>query len=139
MPVHDMQRGARVAVVGAGVSGLTAARWLLAEGLTPVVFEQAATIGGLWNYREDTPDGGGLAYRSLRTNTSRQTMAFSDYPFPATLPDFPTRADVLAYLHGYAEAFGLAEHIHLRTTVDGVRPAPGGGWEVAAITPAGPT
>ena len=67
----------RVAVIGAGVSGLAAAKYLLDEGLEPVVFEQKSEIGGLWNYHEELPDGGGVMYRSLRTNTSKQTLAFA--------------------------------------------------------------
>ena len=41
-------RRRNVAVVGAGISGLITAKCLLDEGLDPVVFEQAAQIGGLW-------------------------------------------------------------------------------------------
>jgi cation diffusion facilitator CzcD-associated flavoprotein CzcO len=72
----------RVAVIGAGISGLAAAKCLLDEKLVPVVFEQATEIGGVWNYHEELPAGGGVMYRSLRTNTSRQTFAFSDFPAP---------------------------------------------------------
>src|ERR1700694_5227119 len=79
----------RVAVIGAGVSGLAAAKCLRDEGLEPVVFEQAQQIGGLWNYDEALPDGGGVMYRALRTNTSKQTLAFYDFPLPETAPDFP--------------------------------------------------
>lgn len=40
----------RVAVVGAGVSGLTAIKCCLEEGLEPTCFEQSRDIGGLWRY-----------------------------------------------------------------------------------------
>ena len=76
----------RVAVIGAGVSGLAAAKCLLDEGLEPVVYEQSPQIGGLWNYDEALPDGGGVLYRALRSNTSKQTLAFSDFPLPETAP-----------------------------------------------------
>src|ERR1700686_5012511 len=91
----------RVAVIGAGVSGLAAAKCLLDEGLEPVVYEQGSEIGGLWNYQEALPDGGGVMYRSLHTNTSKQTLAFSDFPFPETAPDFPHHREVLQYLRDY--------------------------------------
>uniref|UniRef100_A0A672U8A2 Flavin-containing monooxygenase n=1 Tax=Strigops habroptila TaxID=2489341 RepID=A0A672U8A2_STRHB len=39
-----------VAVVGAGVSGLTATKCCLDEGLEPTCFEQSQDIGGLWRY-----------------------------------------------------------------------------------------
>ena len=103
----------RVAVIGAGMSGLVTARALQDEGIEPVVFEQTTNIGGLWNYRDDAPNGGGPAYRSLRTNTSRQVMAFSDFPMDAHLPDFPARADVLAYLHTYARHHRLLDRVRL--------------------------
>jgi dimethylaniline monooxygenase (N-oxide forming) len=115
-------RPVRVAVIGAGVSGLAAAKCLLEEGVEPVVFEQSAEIGGVWNFHEDEPGGGGPAYRSLHTNTSRQTTAFSDFPFPSSLPDFPARAQVLAYLNDYARRFGLLNSIRLRTEVEAVTP-----------------
>jgi cation diffusion facilitator CzcD-associated flavoprotein CzcO len=94
----------RVAVIGAGASGLAAAKALVEVGLTPVVYEAAAAVGGLWVYREQ---GRGPAYRSLRTNTSKQVTAFSDLPFAGELPDFPARAAVEEYLRAYADRFGL--------------------------------
>ena len=107
----------RIAIIGAGVSGLAAAKCLLEEGLEPVIFEQAPHIGGLWNYDEALPDGGGVMYRSLRTNTSKHTMAFSDFPLPETAPDFPSHSEVLQYLREYATHFGLHTYLHLNTVV----------------------
>ena len=37
-----------VAVIGAGASGLVAARQLIREGLRPTIFEVAKTVGGAW-------------------------------------------------------------------------------------------
>jgi dimethylaniline monooxygenase (N-oxide forming) len=107
----------RVAVIGAGASGLATARCLIDEGLDPVVFDRSGHIGGLWNYDAEAEDGGGPAYRSLHTNTSRQVMAFSDFPMPAHLPDFPSRADVLAYLNAYSAHFGLGDRLRLGVEV----------------------
>jgi len=42
----------RVAVVGAGVSGLPAIKCCRDEGLDVVCFEKRDDIGGLWNYTE---------------------------------------------------------------------------------------
>ena len=127
----------RVAVIGAGMSGLVTARALQDEGIEPVVFEQTTNIGGLWNYRDDAPNGGGPAYRSLRTNTSRQVMAFSDFPMDAHLPDFPARADVLAYLHTYARRHHLLDHVRLGIRVERTTPVGDGRWNVVARTAVG--
>jgi len=47
----------RVAVVGAGVSGLAAIKCCRDEGLDVVCFERRNDLGGLWNYTENVePD-----------------------------------------------------------------------------------
>ena len=120
----------RVAVIGAGVSGLAAAKCLLDEGLEPVVYEQSPQIGGLWNYDEALPDGGGVLYRALRSNTSKQTLAFSDFPLPETAPDYPHHSEVLQYLRDYAVHFRLQSSIKLNTIVESVKPAAQGQWTV---------
>lgn len=113
----------RVAVIGAGAAGLVSARWLIEARFDTVVFERTAAVGGLW--RPDT----GLAYPSLRTNTSKQKTAFSDLPFDGELPDFPGRDDVLAYLERYADRTGVRSCIRFHHAVGAVRPA-GAGWTV---------
>jgi dimethylaniline monooxygenase (N-oxide forming) len=116
----------RVAVIGAGAAGLTSARWLVDAGLEPTVFERTGAVGGLW--RPDT----GLAYPSLRTNTSKQKSAFSDLAFDAALSDHPSRDEVLAYLERYADVTGVRPHIRFGRTVVRVRPSADrtGGWTV---------
>jgi len=113
----------RVAVIGAGAAGLASARWLIEAGLEPVVFERTGAVGGLW--RPDT----GLAYPSLRTNTSKQKTAFSDLAFDAALPDHPYRDQVLAYLERYADVTGVRERIRFGADVRAVRPV-AEGWDV---------
>ena len=120
----------RTAVIGAGACGLIAAKCLLDEGIEPVVFERTERIGGLWNYFENLPDGGSFAYRSLRTNTSKQMMALSDYPFPETLPDFPSRAEALQYLNDYVDHFGVRERIQLNTGVEQITPHKENKWKI---------
>jgi cation diffusion facilitator CzcD-associated flavoprotein CzcO len=113
----------RVAVIGAGAAGLVSARWLGAAGLDVSVFERTGALGGLW--RPDT----GLAYPSLRTNTSKQKTAFSDLAFPDAASDHPGRDDVLAYLERYADVTGVRGRIRFGRSVTAVRPV-GDGWSV---------
>lgn len=127
----------RVAVIGAGVSGITGAKCLLEEGLDPVVYERSGSIGGVWKLIDTEGQHGGLAYRSLRTNTSKQIMAFSDFPFGADLPDFPPRAEVERYLNDYADHFDVRQHIRFRTTVEQVEPLDGGRWRVHSADASG--
>uniref|UniRef100_A0A3P8SZE3 Flavin-containing monooxygenase n=1 Tax=Amphiprion percula TaxID=161767 RepID=A0A3P8SZE3_AMPPE len=41
----------RVAVIGAGPSGLTSIKACLEEGLEPTCFESSYDIGGLWKFK----------------------------------------------------------------------------------------
>src|SRR5205085_1191166 len=118
-----LRRVKRVAVIGAGAAGLVSARWLAHDGLEPVIFERTHGIGGIW--RPDT----GLAYPSLRTNTSKQKSAFSDLPFADALPDHPFRDDVQAYLERYADVTGVRSRISFGHDVRAVRPRERG-WSV---------
>ncbi|XP_025979133.1 flavin-containing monooxygenase 1 isoform X1 [Dromaius novaehollandiae] len=124
----------RVAVVGAGVSGLTALKCCLAEGLAPTCFEQSRDVGGLWRYTEHIEDGRPSLYTSVVSNTSKEMSAFSDFPFPEDFPVFLPHARLLEYLQRYAERFALRQHIHFGTTVVSVRKRPDfaatGQWDV---------
>ena len=128
----------RVAVIGAGASGITSAKCLLEEGIEPVVFEQSSEIGGVWKYAEGAVKGG-IAYRSLKTNTSKRMMAFSDFPYPNTAPDFPSRAEVLQYLNDYTDHFGLRKYIAFNSTVERIEPGDEGHWLVASRAETGST
>lgn len=126
-----------VAVIGAGASGLAAGKSLLEAGFNPTVFEKASHLGGIWTFDEAVPDGGSPAYRSLHTNTPRQQTAFSDFPFPPDLPEFPPAADIVKYLESYAKHFNLYHHIRFNTTVESARPQNNGRWELNIRSDAG--
>ena len=118
-----------VAVIGAGVAGLAAAKSLLEEGLHPTAFERSKNLGGLWRYDDGVAGGGGPAYRSLQTNISRHAMGYSDHPIPDSFPDFPTHRHILRYLESYADRFGLRRHVRLQHEVVDVR-RQGDRWKV---------
>ena len=58
---------AKVAIIGAGASGLAAIKECLAVGLTVTCFEQSNDIGGLWRYEE--PKAGKEVHSSVYRNT----------------------------------------------------------------------
>ncbi|CAJ0758867.1 12004_t:CDS:2, partial [Entrophospora sp. SA101] len=67
----------RVAIIGAGSSGLTSIKQCLADDLEPVCFEATDDIGGLWNYTEVTEenkDPHSSICRSTIINTSKETV-----------------------------------------------------------------
>jgi dimethylaniline monooxygenase (N-oxide forming) len=81
-----------VAVVGAGTSGLVAAKSLLEHGLHPTIFDKRGRIGGMWD-----PEAG-RSWGSLScTNLSRFSCCFSDFPWKSSASIFPSQKEI----HGY--------------------------------------
>ncbi|MCB1864482.1 MAG: NAD(P)-binding domain-containing protein [Chromatiales bacterium] len=120
----------RACVIGAGPSGLTAAKNLLAAGITDlVVLEKSARVGGNWVF--DPRPGHSSVYASTHLISSRRESQFTDFPMPREYPDYPSHALVLKYLEDYARAFDLHRHIRFETEVRTARPLDGGGWSLA--------
>lgn len=105
-----------VAVIGAGPGGLVAARWLLAQGFEPTIFEQSLMLGGQWS----GVDGRSGVWPTMHTNSSRILTAFSDLEPDSDLV-YPSNRDILGYLHRYAEKFGLTTRIRFGTRVELLR------------------
>ncbi|XP_058516124.1 flavin-containing monooxygenase 5 isoform X2 [Ochotona princeps] len=124
----------RVAVIGAGASGLSSIKCCLDEGLEPVCFERTNDIGGLWRFQENPEEGRASIYKSVIINTSKEMMCFSDYPIPDHFPNFMHNSQVLEYFRMYAKEFDLLKHIQFKTTVCSVKKRPdfstSGQWEV---------
>uniref|UniRef100_A0A8C5KC31 Flavin-containing monooxygenase n=1 Tax=Jaculus jaculus TaxID=51337 RepID=A0A8C5KC31_JACJA len=124
----------KIAVIGAGVSGLGAMKSCLEEGLEPMCFEKSNDIGGLWRYEEAPESGSPGIYKSLTCNTSKEMTAFSDYPVPDHYPNYMHNSRMMEYLRMYARHFGLMNHIQFQTKVCSVRKRPdfssSGQWDV---------
>ncbi|XP_052056897.1 flavin-containing monooxygenase 5-like [Apodemus sylvaticus] len=124
----------RVAVIGAGVSGLGAIKCCLEEGLEPTCFEKRSDIGGLWKYEEISTSGNPGIYKSLTCNTSKEMTAFSDYPIPDHFPNYMHNSKMMEYLRMYARHFGLMKHIQFQTKVCSIKKRPdfssSGQWDV---------
>ncbi len=118
----------KICIIGAGSSGLAAAKALLEVGLPFDCFEKGSALGGNWRY--DNDNGLSSAYRSLHINTNRHIMSYSDFPMPGHTPMFPHHSHIIQYFEDYARHFGVAERITYRTEVTDVRPNPDGSWRV---------
>jgi cation diffusion facilitator CzcD-associated flavoprotein CzcO len=122
-------------VIGAGPSGITAAKNALEAGLPVTVFEQAEKVGGNWLFK---PEGG---HSSVSENThiisSKVWSEYEDFPMPEAYPDYPDHRQLQTYFHNYAKHFGVLSHIRFRHTVEQVSPLAGGGWRVAFTGPDG--
>jgi dimethylaniline monooxygenase (N-oxide forming) len=118
----------RVCIIGAGSSGLVAAKTLHERGLSFDCFEKGSGVGGLWRYQND--NGVSVAYRSLHINTSRTQMQFADFPMPTDYPDFPHHAQIATYFDHYVDYFGFRQRITFQTAVRQVEPLSDGSFRV---------
>lgn len=121
-------RAPTTAVIGAGISGLTAGKMLADYGVPYTCFETSDRVGGNWAFRN--PNGHSSAYRSLHIDTSKHRLSFKDFPMPDDYPDFPHHTQIKAYLDSYADAFGLRDNIEFGNGVQHARRLADGGWEL---------
>ncbi|MFN4144759.1 MAG: flavin-containing monooxygenase [Runella sp.] len=118
----------RVCIIGAGSSGITAAKTLKDNGISYDCYEKGSNIGGNWRYNND--NGLSSAYRSLHINTNRDVMAYSDYPLTRDLPMFPHHTHIIQYFEEYVDHFGLRDSITFKTEVTDVSRLPDGRYRV---------
>ncbi|KAL5342280.1 hypothetical protein BJX70DRAFT_356372 [Aspergillus crustosus] len=133
-----MARPKRVAIIGAGPSGLVTAKTLLrhfpAGTFHPVIFEKKRRIGGIWavdhpseeidpvSVPTESTQKRAFVSPSMRTNLSRFSVAFSDLSWETALgkedvPVFPRAWEVRRYLEKYAQVFVPDEYIRLGARV----------------------
>jgi cation diffusion facilitator CzcD-associated flavoprotein CzcO len=112
-------------IVGAGPSGLAAARNLLRERIPFEVLESHTGVGGIW----DRSNRRSSVYPTTHTITSKTVTAYSDFPFPEEAPIYPRHDQVLEYLRAYARQAGVTPYIRFGREVTEIR-RDGGAWRV---------
>lgn len=122
-------QAARVCIIGAGPSGITAAKHLLQVGHTNfVVYEKKNQVGGIWVYSPDVSQPS--IYESAHLITSKKMSQFPDYPIPDDYPDYPSHKLLLKYFQGYAEHFGVVPYIEFETGVASSIKQPDDTWKI---------
>jgi len=110
----------KIAIIGAGFAGLSAAKILRQFDHDVTIFEKAPDVGGVWSRTR--------RYPGLKTQNNKGTYYLSDYPMPAHYPEWPSGEQVQAYLEGYVAHFDLQQHLHLNTEVVAAEPKEDVGW-----------
>lgn len=121
-----MNDSKRWLVVGAGPSGLAAARALRAADVPFDVVERHRDVGGIW----DLENPGTPMYESAHFISSKTLSGFDGFPMPAAYPDYPSRPLVLNYIRAFADAHDLRPHIEFGIEITRAMPAGDGTWEV---------
>jgi hypothetical protein len=122
----------RYAVIGAGPSGLAAARALQRAGIAFDGFEASRGVGGLWDI--DNPRSS--MYESAHLISSRTTTEFAEFPMDSTA-DYPGHRTLLRYFRDFADRFGLTEAFRFDTKVTSLERADDGWWMLRADGPEG--
>jgi dimethylaniline monooxygenase (N-oxide forming) len=122
-----------VCVVGAGPSGIAAAKALHQRGIPFDSYERRARVGGLWAITEGEVQA---SYPSLECNTSKGKTEFSDFPMPKAFPPYPHNTQMAGYFDAYVDHFGFRDRITFGTTVERAVRTEDGGWDVT-VEPGG--
>lgn len=114
-------RSHKLLIIGAGPVGLGTADALKRNRIAYDQVDAYEGVGGLWRHG---------TYSTVHIISSKRSTAYADYPMPADYPDFPSRAQMLAYLESYARDRGLTEAIEFGRRVVKVTPRADDSWIV---------
>ena len=106
----------KVAIVGAGPSGLVLAKQLKDRNIQPVIFERDEGVGGVWN----CSNMHSVMYDSAHTISSKTMTEFSDFPMPEEFSEYISHRKMLQYLQAYADRFDLLQHIQFACAVKNI-------------------
>jgi cation diffusion facilitator CzcD-associated flavoprotein CzcO len=114
----------RVAVIGAGPSGIAAGHELLAQGFTEfTLFEATDAVGGTWHIH---------TYPGLACDVWAHSYTFTYRPNPDWTHSFVEQPEIEGYLQQCAKEFGLEPHIRLNTRIASARFQEGGTWALTS-------
>ncbi len=111
-----------IAILGAGVAGLAAAKTLCQHGFDVTVYEARPEPGGVWANN----------YRSLCVLEPKWVYGYPDWPWPRETPLYPPAEYVRDYLDGYARHFGIRDRIRLNARIVEAAPTDDGRWRIVA-------
>ena len=108
-------------ILGAGFIGLGIAEALKSAQIPYDQVDASDDIGGNWYHG---------VYETAHIISSRKVTQFPQFPMPDDYPDFPSAAQMLAYLRDFADHHQLRENIELNRTVIAVNPTKNNLWHV---------
>jgi len=113
----ELKKDSRIAVIGAGISGIAAANILKKSGFVPIVFEKHEKIGGVW----------ATAYPEVHLQNIYTQYHFSDFDWSFKPDLHPTGEQIMRYLTEAVQHLKL--DVRLKHEILEVKEA-GDGWIV---------
>ncbi|BFM48676.1 NAD(P)/FAD-dependent oxidoreductase [Marinomonas sp. THO17] len=111
------KKKAKVAIIGAGVSGIAAANVWKKCGYEVTLFEASEQVGGQWNQ----------TYPGVSLQNTAPQYQFSEFPWPFKTDRHPSGEDVLKYLNQAVEEFALTIQFNHRLKAMTADPQ---GWQL---------
>jgi hypothetical protein len=109
-------------ILGAGFVGLGIAQALKAADIPYDQVDASDDIGGNWHHG---------VYETAHIISSKKVTEFTHFPMPKDYPAFPSAQQIHAYLHKFADHFGLKERIELHRKVAYIQPVEDNLWQVS--------
>lgn len=105
-------------VIGAGPSGLIAARALKKAAIPYDQFERHEAAGGIW----DINNANSPIYQSAHFISSKYKSGFYGFPMPEHYPDYPNHTQIKEYIQSFEKEYQLDKNIQYKTAVTAVEP-----------------
>lgn len=111
-----MNSNLKIAVIGAGPSGITTIKNLVEAGYKNVTcFEMNDQVGGNWVYSET--EGHSSVFKTTHIISSRKFSEYTDFPMPSSYPDYPSQQELLQYFNDYVDHFQIRPYIQFNSRV----------------------
>lgn len=118
----------RVAVIGAGPSGISAIKNFTDQGFEVTAFERCNGVGGNWRFND--PSGHSSVFETTHIISSKYTSFYEDYPLPESASDYPSHKELLKYFNSYADHFDIKKNIKFGTEVVKCKQSDNDKWTV---------
>ena len=118
----------KVAVIGAGPSGITAIKNFADQGFEVTAFERCQGVGGNWRYND--PSGHSSVFETTHIISSKYTSFYEDFPLPESASDYPSHKELLNYFNAYTDHFDIRKLIKFGTVVTSCKKIKEDKWEV---------
>ena len=118
----------KVAIIGAGPSGITAIKNFSELGFEVTAFERCNGVGGNWRFND--PSGHSSVFETTHIISSKYTSYYEDYPLPDDAADYPSHEDLLNYFNSYTDHFNIRDLIKFGTEVQHCEQIEKDKWEI---------
>lgn len=117
-----------VCIIGAGPSGIAAAKNCKQYNIDFDIFEKNDKVGGNWVFNSTT--GHSSVYENTHIISSKKLSEYEDYPMPDSYPDYPRHDQLQQYFENYSKHFNVYDQIKFNHTIDHVERTKNGEWQV---------